>query len=460
VIGNRFDFESFRDDVWVYVTALDELIDENANNHALYEQTKQSLGWRLIGLGVMGLGETLIKLGITYGSEKSIMFIEKIFRDMYIQALLCSIDLAKQKGTYCMWNDDHANLILQSDFYKNLGVSDMVDEDLMKYGLRNAVLTTVAPTGSISTMLGVSGGIEPIFANYYTRTTKSLDGGNEKTFKVYTPIVQEYIKEHNLDNDNPDLPEYFVCAPDIHYIDRIKVQAAAQKYIDAAISSTINLPNSATVEDVENIYLQSWVHGLKGVTVFRDGCKRVGILNTSEVSNTNITQSVQKRPKKLVADCYVHKIKGKYYLFCVGILDGRPYELFIDELLDEHAAEELIKAKKFVCYITKVGKKHYQLNTTFGTFDNLGQGIEDETIKASALYISMLLRHNIDLNCITKIVDKAGYTVSSVSKVVNRVLSKYLADETLEDKCPDCGTALQRVAGCTSCPNCGHSRCG
>jgi ribonucleoside-diphosphate reductase alpha chain len=458
VIGNRFDFESFRDDVWVYITALDELIDENANNHALYEQTKQSLDWRNIGLGVMGLGETLIKLGITYGSDASIMLIEKIFRDMYIQALLCSIDLAKQKGTYGMWNDDHANLILQSDFYKNLGVSDMVDEDLIKYGLRNAVLTTIAPTGSISTMLGVSGGIEPIFANYYTRTTKSLDGGNEKTFKVYTPIVQEYIKEHNLDNDNPDLPDYFVCAPDIHYIDRIKVQAAAQKYIDAAISSTINLPNSATVEDVENIYLQSWVHGLKGVTVFRDGCKRVGILNTSETTQSNLP--VKKRPKVLDCDCYVRKIKGQYYLFCVGIFDGKPYEIFIDHVLDDITAEELIKAKTFKGTIEKAKKKSYTLTCPFGKIHDLGSNVDEEAVKSAALYISMLLRHNVDLPAITKIIDKVSFNISSFSKAINKVLMQYLDDEVLDEKCPDCGTALQRINGCVSCPNCGHSKCG
>jgi ribonucleoside-diphosphate reductase alpha chain len=333
----------------------------------------------------------------------------------------------------------------------------MVDEMIKEYGLRNAVLTTIAPTGSISTMLGVSGGIEPIFANYYTRTTKSLDGGNEKTFKVYTPIVQEYIKEHNLDPDNPDLPEYFVCAPDIHYIDRIDVQAEAQKYVDAAISSTINLPNSATIGDVESIYYRGWAKGLKGVTVFRDGCKRVGILNTKESNHGDLP--VKKRPKVLDCDCYIHKIKGQYYLFCVGMLDGKPYELFIDKILDDITAESLIKAKTFKGTIEKVKKKSYTLTCAYGKIHDLGSSVEEEAVKSAALYISMLLRHNVDLPAITKIVDKVSFNIGTLSNKINKTLMKYLDNETLDEKCPECGTALQRNSGCISCPNCGWSKC-
>jgi ribonucleoside-diphosphate reductase alpha chain len=160
VVHGRFDYESFKDDVAIYVTAMDEIIDENINNHALPEQRIAALQWRNCGLGTMGMAEAMIKLGITYGSEESIQFVGKVFRDMYIQALITSCELAKEKGTYDGWCDDHADLILQSDFYKNLQVSDMVDEMIKEYGLRNAVLTTIAPTGSISTMLGVSGGIQ------------------------------------------------------------------------------------------------------------------------------------------------------------------------------------------------------------------------------------------------------------------------------------------------------------
>ena len=160
-----------------------------------------------------------------------------------------------------------------------------------KYGLRNSQLLTIAPTGTLSTMLGISGGIEPVYANYYVRKTESLHG-TDVYYKVYTKIVEDYMKQHDLKEDK-ELPDYFVTAMTLDYRQRIDMQSVWQKHIDASISSTVNVPNSFTVEETESLYLYAYEQGLKGITIFRDGCKRVGILNTE--------QKEEKKEKKVTA---------------------------------------------------------------------------------------------------------------------------------------------------------------
>jgi ribonucleoside-diphosphate reductase alpha chain len=142
------------------------------------------------------------------------------------------------------------------------------------------------------------------------------------------------------------------------------------------------------------------------------------------------------------------------------MLDGTPYELFIDKIIDDITAENLIKAKTFKGTIEKVKKKSYTLTCAYGKIYDLGSSVEEESVKSAALYISMLLRHNVDLPAITKIVDKVSFNITSLSKVINKVLMQYLDNEVLEEKCPECGTSLQRINGCISCPECGYSKCG
>ena len=159
--------------------------------------------------------------------------------------------------------------------YFQANTTEKTRELVKKYGLRNSQLLTIAPTGTLSTMLGISGGIEPIYANYYMRKTESLHG-TDVYYKVYTKIVENYMKQHNIEEDK-DLPEYFVTAMTLDYRQRINKQAAWQEHIDASISSTVNVPNSFTKEETENLYLYAYEKGLKGITIFRDGCRRVGI---------------------------------------------------------------------------------------------------------------------------------------------------------------------------------------
>ena len=267
-----FDIQKFKNTVSDCIIGLNEVLDEGLELHPLKEQKESVRQYRQIGLGVMGIADMLIKLNIRYGSEKSIDLCEKIAKIMLNSAVKQSALLAKELGSYEKYNKD---AIFKSDFFIN-NIDEDVKELIKEYGLRNSQILTIPPTGSISTMLGISGGIEPMFNTSYIRKTESLHD-EDVFYKVYTPIVKEYMDINDILDDN-NLPDIFETAMTLKPEERIRMQEAWQKYIDASISSTINLPYEATVDDIYNIYVSAWKHKLKGVTIYRDGCKRSGIL--------------------------------------------------------------------------------------------------------------------------------------------------------------------------------------
>ena len=267
-----FDIQKFKNTVADCIIGLNEVLDEGLELHPLKEQKESVRQYRQIGLGVMGIADMLIKLNIRYGSEKSIDLCEKIAKIMLNSAVKQSALLAKELGSYEKYNKD---AIFKSDFFID-NIDEDVKELIKEYGLRNSQILTIPPTGSISTMLGISGGIEPMFNTSYIRKTESLHD-EDVFYKVYTPIVKEYMDINDILDDN-NLPDIFETAMTLKPEERIRMQEAWQKYIDASISSTINLPYEATVDDVYNIYVSAWKHKLKGVTIYRDGCKRSGIL--------------------------------------------------------------------------------------------------------------------------------------------------------------------------------------
>lgn len=267
-----FDIQKFKNTVSDCIIGLNEVLDEGLELHPLKEQTESVRQYRQIGLGVMGIADMLIKLNIRYGSEKSIDLCEKIAKIMLNSAVKQSALLAKELGSYEKYNKE---AIFKSDFFIN-NIDEDVKELIKEYGLRNSQILTIPPTGSISTMLGISGGIEPMFNTSYIRKTESLHD-EDVFYKVYTPIVKEYMDINDILDDN-NLPDIFETAMTLKPEERIRMQEAWQKYIDASISSTINLPYEATVDDIYNIYVSAWKHKLKGVTIYRDGCKRSGIL--------------------------------------------------------------------------------------------------------------------------------------------------------------------------------------
>lgn len=276
VTSNKiFNFEEFKKTVDIAVRALNEVLDEGLQLHPLQEQSDSVRDWRQIGLGIFGLADMLIKMGIRYGSKESIDLCDMIGHAMACQAIRTSNYLSELNGAYPKYKE---NAIANSAFF-GVHVDESFREYIKTIGLRNSQLLTIAPTGSLSSMLGVSGGIEPIYANYYERKTESLHGHDEY-YKVYTPIVKTYMEEHGITDDR-ELPYFFVTAQTLNYEERIDMQAIWQKHIDASISSTVNVPNSFTVEDTEKLYMKAWEKGLKGVTIFRDGCARTSILSTN-----------------------------------------------------------------------------------------------------------------------------------------------------------------------------------
>lgn len=279
-----FDMEEFSNAVMIAVEALDIIIDENLHRHALIEQAENSENYRNIGLGCMGYANMLFKLGITYGSEVAINFTDYLFKTMMDTALTASNNLAKEKGAFPKYKP---STISNSEIVQALGRSN-----IDTFGLRNCSLLSIAPTGSIATMLnGLAGGCEPEFALSYTRKTENLNG----TYTIYSGAVKEYWEVNNIPEENRNLdslPEYFVTSKDIDPYDRIKTQAAMQKWVDTAISSTINLPEETTVEEIEHIYLEAWKEGLKGITIYRAGCKRDGILVANKKQD-NVEENVE-----------------------------------------------------------------------------------------------------------------------------------------------------------------------
>ena len=222
----------------------------------------------------MGIADMLLKLNMTYGSQESLDFCDKVAQCLLNEAVRTSAILAKENGPFPAYTEK----VLESPLLK------LVDDDVLllvkKYGLRHSALLTIPPCGSISNLIGVSGGIEPIFALSYTRKTESIHG-EDVYYKIVTPIVKQYMEKFNISTEE-ELPEMFVTANDIYYEDRIKMQAVWQKYIDASISSTVNLPSDSTIEDVAGVYMKAWEHGLKGITIFRDKCERAAILTHDE----------------------------------------------------------------------------------------------------------------------------------------------------------------------------------
>lgn len=461
----KFDIQSFADAVVTAVYALNEVLDEGLELHPLEEQRKSVRDWRQIGLGMMGLADCLIKLGIVYGSNEANELCDFIAKSMFEIAIKASEVRSHEYGNYPMFDKDAVN---DSPMLEALNYC--VD------GLNNSQLLTIAPTGSISTMIGVSGGIEPIFANSYTRRTQSLHGKEEDViYKVYTPIVKEYMKVHNI-TDESKLPKEFVVASDISPKDRINCQAAWQKWIDASISSTINLPNSATIEDVENIYMYAWERGLKGVTVYRAGCAREGILVTDETKKNinkepnNMCKSINDLPRGYVVDTSDDLIgyKRKLNTGCGSV----HMEVYFDDVSGDPQE----------------------------TFINIGSGGGCErNYQFISRLISLALRAGVSIN---DIIDQAN-SIRPCTAYVNRTKSKHDTspgtscpsaigkalqdlctkmqdkcfvddeyDETDEAQdtevdlrlhknalCPECGSMLQQEGGCNICKNCGWTKC-
>lgn len=264
-----FNFRDLGADVQVATRFLDNVVD--ANSYFMQENKDAQLSTRRIGLGTMGLADALIKMELPYGSAESLTLIEEIYQTIRDNTYRASVEIAKEKGPFPKFQ---ANLYAMGEFIKQLPRD--IQEDIYRFGIRNAVLLTQAPTGTTSMLAGVSSGIEPVYEFIYVR--KDRLGQH----LVIHPLLEEYRAKVG---DVGAKPEWFVSANDLTPDDHVKVQALIQKYTDSSISKTVNAPNHHTVEQVMKLYMDAYDLGCKGVTYFRDGC-REGVLNRIEDPKT------------------------------------------------------------------------------------------------------------------------------------------------------------------------------
>ena len=449
VKNGKFDFDDFCESVNVAVQALNDILEEGLPLHPLEEQRKSVSEWRQIGLGIMGLADMLIKLEIPYDSDIARDLCGNIAHTMADQALFISSQIAKwKKAPY-----EKYDLRVMSTPYFKAHADTLTHQCVESYGLRNSQLLTIAPTGTLSTMLGISGGIEPIFANSYTRKTESLHGHDEY-YKVYTPIVQEYMDTHGL-KDESELPNWFVTSSDISPRDRIAMQAVWQNSIDASISSTINLPEIATVEDIKDIYMTAWEMGLKGVTVFRNGCKRTGILTTDSKDVTTCTDE-SEAPKYN----YITPVSRK----SIGTTHGNTY------------------CKKCACGTLYITLNRDDDGNVVESFIHTSKGgICQANTSAVNRLVSLCMRSGVKTD---EIIDQLkGITCGACTKAMSNgikldgiscpdILARTLiefckpTDEkklvekpTNQECCPECGEPIIHDGGCVQCTNCGWSKC-
>ena len=453
--NNRFAFGEFFDDVRTAVRFLNEVLDEGANLHPLVEQRRTVSELRQIGLGFMGLGDLFIKAKMRYGSEASIKLVDKIGSHMIIAALEASNELAKETEPFDLCDPQ---CIVSSEFYRNnvdnnLYVTERkkreLTQNILKYGLRNSQLLTCAPTGTTSTIFNVSGGIEPVFALEFARTTKSIYD-EDRTYLVHPKAVQDYLKSVGKENlsELEEFPDFLVTARDIGWKERIDVQAAWQEHIDASISATINLPESTTVEEVAELYMYAHEAGLKGTTVFRENCKRIAILNDSFKKKDDIKEETKDESSFVAKEILEKAIEGT----------GIPRDIVLGQS-DDSALEFIEKLIKY-----RFRESSYKNKSVGGTasIDNNTEIVEfinsfydDIACKYKDKYAIFAPKENIleSLKMIKSIVDvEYALNHNSSSDEIEESHDKWCKDHnchynpnecTLEHKFPDCTDNLE-----------------
>jgi ribonucleoside-diphosphate reductase alpha chain len=447
------------------------------------------LSGRRTGLGITGLGDTIAALNVRYGSDFSVSVTGDIYRALAIAAHSSSLVMASERGSFPVFDymkeKDHSYL---NKVMEACG-PDFV-ELWKKTGRRNIALTTTAPVGSVSCLTRTTSGIEPAFLLSYKRRRKITQGDIQSRADYTDPMGdkwQEYTVYHHwfkkwMDvtgkTDPQESPYWGGTANDIDWEKSVDIQAAAQQWVDHSISKTCNLPNSATKETVNAVYLKAWKTGCKGFTVYRDGC-RTGVLVATDAPKKETKKSEEgrlapKRPKSLQCDIHRANIKNgeksESWLVLIGLSEGMPYEVFCG------IPENIEIPKKFKTgTLVKNGKRDGI--TTYNLLVPIDAG-EDESIVfkdivnlfdnptqgAFTRTISLALRHDVPLHYVVEQLQKdKNSDMFSYARVIARVLKGYIKDGTksTEKGCPSCGSSeLFYQEGCLSCSGCGFSKCG
>ena len=474
------------------IEAVDRIIntvknDTDDTEFKLWSKIKETaIRGRRAGLGFTGLADAIAMLGLKYDSDEGINKVESLMRIMFKGQLDSNIDMAIERGAFPIWNvrqefhagwDDGGSG--QNDWFTIL-CKDYNSEAkrMFQYGRRNISWSTVAPTGTVSIMAGTSSGIEPVFMPFYQRKRKCMSESDrvdyvDKVGEKYTlfTVVHPNLKRWAIETMNysesevnewslgvwkevwKESPYYGSTAPEIDWRQRVKLQGVVQRYITHSISSTVNLAKETTEEEIADIYIEAWKQGLKGITIYRDGC-REGVLTQVEKPKTIEGRQAPKRPKVLEADYYQVKVKKEQFIVLVGLLEGKPYEVFAFRPLNP------VNIPSHKGTITKVSKMHYSFDSEHINISNLELANTNIEENAATLYSSMLLRHGVDINYIIKTARKVNDNISSFSSAMCRILAKYIPNgEVKGETCPDCGGTLVREGGCIHCKDCGYSKC-
>lgn len=458
VENEKFNFELFKQDIHKAVRGLNEVLDEGLPLHPLQVQRDTVSKYRQIGLGVMGIADMLIKLGIKYDSDEALEICDTIGAILARESINASALLAKDYGTYPKYNK---KAILDSKFFTK-NINDETLELVVNYGLRNSQLLTIAPTGSISTMIEVSGGIEPIFSFSYTRKTESLHG-EDKYYKVYTKIVKDYMEENGL-KEEEELPNFFVNAQTINPFKRVEMQGVWQSHIDASISSTVNLPNEATVEEVEKLYMYAWEQGLKGMTIYRDSCARSGVLTLNDKKEEKEEEEVKELPRGYVLPTndnvigLKRKIKGGCGSLHVSayfdVETGKMTEVFVNKGSQGGCNSNLNALSRMISIALRGGIDIKDI------VDQLNSTITCPSFASARAKKLDLSSGSSCANAVGKVLLKMDREFKEMFKSIEEKEEREKEKKEIKnEKCPECNEPLTRSGGCIQCNNCGYSKC-
>lgn len=466
------------------VRFLDNVITYSYPRHPLPEQAEESVKSRRIGLGFTGLGSMLAMLKVKYDSEEALNIVNKLFERIAHKAYETSISLAKEKGVFPLFDK---NKHFKSNFIKRL--PRHIKNKIKKYGLRNVGLLTVPPVGSGSILAGVSSGIEPIFALKYQRRSESL---KQKEFWVEDHTLQKYRQISNTTSNDP-VPSYFVTAHEIDPFFRVKMQATIQKYIDHAISSTINLPNSIDIKTVEQIYLEAWKLGCKSITVYREGSREGVLITEKELNKSKAKEEFRSNQPvhielPFILESKRYRLKSEVGTVHINITrdqNNKLAEVFIDvgksgstikamaEGLGRQISLSLRRGVKPLEIIDQQiairgsvpipNKKEFVFNGNHYTVLIPVFSLNDAVAKA--LLLDMFIHFELKD---TELQSLGGIKLILEGKDTNtpNLINKSNADPEVVLKgkirgeiCSQCGGVLVFANGCYTCQDCGYSKC-
>ena len=429
----EFDFDLFGEMVKRGVRHLDNVVELNIEKHPLEEQKEAATLGRRIGLGITGLADMFAALKIKYDSEDALEFIDSLMEFKMISEYNASIDLAKDRGSFTLYD---ASKHFSRGFCANL--PNEIINKAKQYGLRNVAISTIAPNGSLSIMAQSSGGCEPIFALNYNRKVRL----GKEDFKEFSIKHQGVVRFFNTTGEE-NLPDYWVTAHNINYKNRIKMQAVLQKYIDASISSTINLPKDTVADTIGQIYMDAWLEGLKGITVYREG-SREGILTTG-----NENDSIEKSMDSIIY--FVRAEKGDKFYITISYENRdvrRPYQVFVNNY-------KRSDTESFIKIGNSLVKMLLEKNVDPERVQKYLDRSNNSLVKLTR-FLSLSMKTN-NLDNALEILNEYGFAGTLASNL-HKILSKSV--EAKSFCCPICKSANVRMQeSCVRCLDCNWEGC-